>query len=113
VSAVLHHGGAGVTQAALAVGRPQVILPEYLEQELTGQALERLGVGWCLNGAPTPSRIIEVLASAIADKNRQATALRLAEDLIRRYGGTVGGTSPALPMNAWAQSSVRTPSISL
>jgi len=91
VSAVLHHGGAGVTQAALAVGRPQVLLPRHLEQELTGRALERLGVGLSLTGALTPSRILGVLANAAVDSDRQKTALCLAEEFDRRR------PSPLLP----------------
>jgi len=90
VSAVLHHGGAGVTQAALAVGRPQVILPQYLEQELTGQALERLGVGRRLTGA-APSQVLSVLASAVTDRDWQPTTLCLAAELDRRH------LSPLLP----------------
>ena len=44
VSAVLSHANLGTAHAALAAGRPQLVLPRHLEQNLTAQALESLGV---------------------------------------------------------------------
>jgi UDP:flavonoid glycosyltransferase YjiC (YdhE family) len=41
---VVHHGGT-LSEAALSAGRPQLLAPVYLEQELTARALVRLGVG--------------------------------------------------------------------
>ena len=48
VSVVLHHGGNGVSCAALSAGRPQVIVPMYHETELIGEKLRRMGVGYTL-----------------------------------------------------------------
>lgn len=42
---VVHHGGAGACHVAATAGRPQLLLPRHLEQELNARALERLGVG--------------------------------------------------------------------
>lgn len=47
---VVHAGGAGLTCAALAAGRPQVFLPEHLEQRLTANLVSRLGVGVSAGG---------------------------------------------------------------
>ena len=44
-SAVLHHGGAGTTQAATLAGRPSIIVPHISEQQHWGQELRRLGIG--------------------------------------------------------------------
>lgn len=44
-TAVLSHGGAGLTQAAMIVGRPQIILPIHFESEATAGRLETLGIG--------------------------------------------------------------------
>jgi UDP:flavonoid glycosyltransferase YjiC (YdhE family) len=41
---VLHHGGIGTCQDALALGRPQLLVPRHLEQGLNAAALARLGV---------------------------------------------------------------------
>lgn len=48
VSVVLHHGGNGLACAALSAGRPQVLVPIFLESELTGEQLRRIGVGQIL-----------------------------------------------------------------
>jgi UDP:flavonoid glycosyltransferase YjiC (YdhE family) len=47
---VIHHGGINTAEAALAAGRPQVLLPSHLEHTLTARALESLGVGKSLTG---------------------------------------------------------------
>ncbi|MCB1739079.1 MAG: hypothetical protein KDK91_01815 [Gammaproteobacteria bacterium] len=38
-SVVIHHGGLATAQVALALGRPQVIVPRYVDQVLVGEAL--------------------------------------------------------------------------
>ena len=48
VSVVLHHGGNGVSCAALSAGRPQLVVPMYQETQLTGERLRRIGVGHVL-----------------------------------------------------------------
>lgn len=40
-SVLLHHGGIGTTQACLALGRPQVLMPQHLEQSLNSTNLAR------------------------------------------------------------------------
>ena len=42
--AIVHHGGAGTTQASLLSGKPSVIVPHTAEQEFWGSELQRLGV---------------------------------------------------------------------
>jgi UDP:flavonoid glycosyltransferase YjiC (YdhE family) len=43
-AAIVHHGGAGTTQAALRAGRPSVVVAHFSDQFLWGQRLHRLGV---------------------------------------------------------------------
>jgi UDP:flavonoid glycosyltransferase YjiC (YdhE family) len=43
-SAIVHHGGAGTTQAALRAGRPSIIVAHVSDQFFWGQELERMGV---------------------------------------------------------------------
>jgi len=47
-SAAFSHGGTGFTHAALAAGRPHVVVPRHGEARLTGRALEELGAGVCV-----------------------------------------------------------------
>lgn len=42
---IMHHGGAATTQVALAMGRPQFLLPRHAEQALTAGAIEGLKCG--------------------------------------------------------------------
>lgn len=44
-SAVLHHGGAGTSQAAVMAGRASVVLPFIPEQASWGRRLQELGLG--------------------------------------------------------------------
>jgi sterol 3beta-glucosyltransferase/vancomycin aglycone glucosyltransferase len=104
-SAVLHHGGAGTSQAALRAGVPSVVVAHTAEQELWGRELQRLGVA----GAPIARRNATApgLASAIrqvvqsdpmrqtakslgarmADEDGVATAVRLIEESFAHLGG--------------------------
>ena len=43
-SVVLSHAGSGMSHAALAAGRPQILLPRHLESSLSARALKNLGV---------------------------------------------------------------------
>ena len=51
---IIHHGGIGTTELALAVGRPQLLLPRHLEQNLTGRALKDIGVALVLKRGFAP-----------------------------------------------------------
>jgi rhamnosyltransferase subunit B len=43
--AILHHGGIGTMEVALAGGRPQLLLPRHLEQSLNAARLGAQGIG--------------------------------------------------------------------
>ncbi len=45
VSAAVHHGGAGVTGAALRAGLPSVVVPVFADQPFWGDRVFRLGAG--------------------------------------------------------------------
>ena len=45
VSAVVHHGGAGTTSAALRAGRPSMVVPFMADQWFWGDRVRRLGAG--------------------------------------------------------------------
>ena len=44
-AAVIHHGGAGTTAAALCAGTPQVVVPHIADQPYWGRRVAELGVG--------------------------------------------------------------------
>ena len=88
MAAIVHHGGAGTTGAALAAGRPQVVCPFMFDQPWFGRRLFALGV------APRPQPLRELtaggLARAVADAvggTAQDRARELGE-LVRAEDGT-------------------------
>ncbi len=105
---VVHHGGIGTTQAALALGRPQLLVPRHLEHAANARRVAALGVGLAL---PFRFSVVEarhaldvVLRSAcFADGAREAAANvhaagpgraleRLVERVARISGRGVGGS---------------------
>lgn len=65
--AVLSHAGSGTSHAALAAGRPQLLLTRHHEAELTATALERLGVAVRLSGDADRDALKEGLRSVLED----------------------------------------------
>ena len=77
--AVVHHGGAGTTGAALRAGVPSIIAPLGFDQPYWGRRVAELGVG----PPPIPRRrlTIERLASAIDRAVRDEAMRRRAAEL--------------------------------
>ena len=61
VSCVVHHGGAGTTSAAVAAGRPCVVVPFFGDQPFWGNMVFRAGA------APKPLPYSALTATALAD----------------------------------------------
>lgn len=66
-AAVVHHGGAGTTGAALRAGVPAVVVPYAVDQPFWGARVAALGVG------PTPVPRRRLTAEALADALRATT----------------------------------------
>ena len=79
VAAVVHHGGAGTTHAALRAGRPSVLCPFFGDQPFWARRVEQLGVG----PAAVPQRrldtvrLAEALVAATTDAGIRARATAL------------------------------------
>lgn len=88
VAAVVHHGGAGTTAAALRAGRPNVICPFIADQPFWGWCVAEHGLG----PAPIPQRklTMEKLAVAIRatldDGAMRARANAMGEKLRAEHG---------------------------
>ena len=94
VAAVVHHGGAGTTAAAMRAGRPAVVVPFFADQPLWARCVERLGVG------PRPVPLKRLTADRLADAIRVAVTderiARCAADLgakIREEDGVVNAVA--------------------
>jgi hypothetical protein len=85
---IVHHGGLGVAAWALALGVPQLVLPNDLEKHVVGQALAAAGAGVALSArasAESVARGIEALSrlepcaiARIPPAEHDALATRLA-----------------------------------
>jgi hypothetical protein len=67
VSLLIHHGGVGLAQRALAAGRPQIIFPRHLEQMLNAQLVQQLGVGEYLAGELSQKAVSRIVRQVIED----------------------------------------------
>ena len=92
VSCVVHHGGAGTTAAAIAAGKPSVVVPFFGDQPFWGNMIYRASAG------PRPIPFKSLAAPALADAitaARQPEIKRNASwlgDRVRREEGARKGT---------------------
>lgn len=88
VAAVVHHGGAGTTGAALSAGVPAMVVPFAADQPFWGARVAALGVG--PKPIPRKKLTLEVLAQALCamvdDQQMRSRAAELAA-LIRAEDG--------------------------
>lgn len=105
MAAVIHHGGAGTTGAALRASVPQLIVPFAADQPFWGDRVHRLGVGV----PPIPSKQLTVdsltnaihslvndvslrqhasqLGDRICAEDGVANAVRIVEQTVAQYAG--------------------------
>jgi vancomycin aglycone glucosyltransferase len=66
VAAVVHHGGAGTTTAAVRAGAPQVVIPQHYDQHYFAQRVQELGSGIAHAGStPTTESLTNALERAL------------------------------------------------
>lgn len=80
--AILHHGGAGTIDSALRAGRPQIIVPQILDQFWYGEQIASLGAGVTLHAKPTTASLVHAIRAATST-TMQARALALAPSAAR------------------------------
>jgi sterol 3beta-glucosyltransferase len=79
MSAIVHHGGAGTTGAALRAGKPMTICPFMADQPFWGECIHTLGVG----PKPIPQKKLSVnkLTSALDEMSHNATMRKSAKNI--------------------------------
>jgi UDP:flavonoid glycosyltransferase YjiC (YdhE family) len=80
LAAVVHHGGAGTTAAALRAGVPSIILPFLAENFFWGQRVTELGAG------PPPISQKQLTAERLATAIRTATSDEIMKASARALG---------------------------
>lgn len=87
-AAVVHHGGAGTTGAALASGRPQLICPWFYDQPFWARRLRELGVAGA--AAPlrrhTPATLAAAIRESVTDEDMRERA-RVLGQAVRAENG--------------------------
>jgi rhamnosyltransferase subunit B len=88
---VVHHGGLQLAQEALFAGVPQVLVPVQLEQALTAERLQGLGVGLIVPPEePETARAVALLRRAAGDTARARQAEAWAARLHARHPDPAG-----------------------
>jgi L-noviosyl transferase len=106
-SAVVHHGGAGTSFAALLNGVPQLVIPQAADQFANAEHVHRLGAGRQLSPSrSTPEQIAGECAQLLADNRYSAAALAAAEQ--NRAAPLPGRIVPELEALATASTTVLT-----
>jgi UDP:flavonoid glycosyltransferase YjiC (YdhE family) len=100
--AVVHHGGAGTTQAAVLAGKPSIVVALGADQEFWGRELQRLGIAPAplfrkkvtapqlaksiksVTGSPQMSEKAKTIGAAMAAENGVQTAVKIISE---RFGG--------------------------
>ena len=105
VQAVVHHGGAGTTGAAVAAGRPQVIWPFGVDQPFWARRMADLGVAPPARPvrALTGATLAAALGRVLGDEQIRARAAELgrrvrAEDGCGRAVDLLAGITAATPL---------------
>ena len=83
--AVVHHGGAGTTQAAALAGKPSIVVALGADQEFWGRELQRLGI------APAPLFRKKVTASQLAKSIKSAAASTEMSEKAKKIGAAMAG----------------------
>lgn len=90
---VVHHGSMLTSEEALATGRPQIVVPLYLEHLFTTRALLGLGVARLARASFSEREIVRVLTAARDDAELSKAARAFAETFWQ-----TSAPSPDLPV---------------
>jgi sterol 3beta-glucosyltransferase len=88
VAAVVHHGGAGSTSAAIAAGAPSVAMPFLGDQFFWAQQLHHLGCGPkpLVRQSLTADHLAATIADLVTNPTYRANARELGAKLIAECG---------------------------
>jgi hypothetical protein len=76
---VVHHGSMLTSEEALAAGRPQLVVPLYLEHLFTARALRELGVAAVVLPSAPPAELGGVLSAATSASDGRHAAGEVAD----------------------------------
>jgi UDP:flavonoid glycosyltransferase YjiC (YdhE family) len=80
-AAMVGHGGAGSTLAALAAGVPMALVPLFADQPLNARRVADLGAGIALDGAGSIGDLGAAVGTLLADTSYRERAAALAREI--------------------------------
>jgi hypothetical protein len=83
-SVLLHHGGVGTSQLALAAGKPQLLFPMHLEQRINSETLNKLGVGHYFAGNVPLNHVIQGMKEVLDLPKFREKATALSQQIFTR-----------------------------
>lgn len=88
---IVHHGGVGMAEQVLGLGRPQLLVPRHFEQFRNADAIGRLGCGVSLRGDGRfrLEDVAAALAAAAGLAGRRERASEVARRLKHRHWGAL------------------------
>ncbi|MSP88766.1 MAG: hypothetical protein EXQ92_08150 [Alphaproteobacteria bacterium] len=86
VGVIVHHGGLGTTETAMALGRPQILVPRHGEQYMNAHNLGRLGIAAQMKGRGefAPDHVVQALNGVLTAPAYAARAADCARGIGRR-----------------------------
>jgi UDP:flavonoid glycosyltransferase YjiC (YdhE family) len=89
MAAIVHHGGAGTTGAALSAGVPSLIIPHFGDQYYWGRRVAELGVGPepIVRKKLTPENFAGAISTALNNSAMRERASRLGATITAEDGG--------------------------
>jgi UDP:flavonoid glycosyltransferase YjiC (YdhE family) len=83
MTAIVHHGGAGTTAAALSAGAPSIVTPVMGDQSFWARRVSDLGVGpkSVVRRKLTVERLTKAIETAVSDDAMRARASSLGEQI--------------------------------
>jgi len=87
-AAIVHHGGAGTTQASLLAGRPSIVVAHMADQFFWGDELRRLGAGGktLTRNHLSAGKLARGIEQVLRDSGMAKRAASLGQQLARENG---------------------------
>ncbi|HEX2945545.1 MAG TPA: glycosyltransferase [Clostridia bacterium] len=83
MAAIVHHGGAGTTAAAVRSGVPSIVAPFFADQPFWAQRISELGAGpkSTAYSKLTPEKLADLIKIAVSDDSMKAKARQLGRTI--------------------------------
>lgn len=85
-SVIIHHGGIGTCEAAMYLGRPQLLVPRHFEHTTNARRLGRLGIAYSMRSAGKfrPEDVVTAMTGLASDPGPARSADGVARALASR-----------------------------